>query len=273
MKALAGSLTCLLTGVILALAACGGGSEDSNADNGTDSVVAEADSFIADADSVCTDQAQKLTDTQTTISETPKEAAQLAEDSVAIREDALQQLQALDAPDDLADDYDEFLAKRQAVVEGQQQDLKLTKQGIPPEDPRHLKIYEKFEQLFNEGRAIGQRIGFKACASQLPADEADEARSLAVKALTEPVDSCEEVYSKYAIETSFGSLQKCEQAQTPDPPVKSVDVQDVVGVSGVSAFVNAIPKGGPDDGALIEYSFVHEGGSYKFNAAVRLPDE
>ena len=104
------------------------------------------------------------------------------------------------------------------------------------------------------------------------ARELGRSRATIARVLTEPVD-CKDSFTDYAIETGFGSLQKCEQQQKGPQSVKSLEVQDVGGVSEVSAFVDGVPEGGPDDGALIEYNLVYQDGAFKLDTQTRFPDE
>jgi hypothetical protein len=249
---------CLISLVpVLALAACGGD------DEGTDD-------FSADVDAVCTESAERINAlfTEEGAPTNAEEAAALDAKFVDSRQQEIDELEALEPPEDVAAGYQDFVAARKAVLAGQQNQQVADEQG--DQGARELAD-ASIENAFAEADKAAEGIGLEACAGILPAEEEDEVRAVAEQFFEAATAEefkvpCNEQATDAYIE-SLGGLKQCLEPGEP----RTIEISDVGGVSGVSAEVYFVPTGGPADGQSLLANFVYQDGAWKVDALQQTP--
>lgn len=251
-------IVALAVAPVLALAACG-------SDDGDD--------FLTDADSICREGAVELVDTRAEagVPDGPEEQAELDSADLAVREETLGQLQTLEAPDDLAGQYDEFLGLREQLVANLTEYNALFAESQRPDEAKVQELDEEFYSLFDEQQALGSEVGFEECAAILP-DDVEEQVSSYVENTLETADPtfCTEAYTENFVE-QIGGLEKCEKSESDDSAAGPVEILDVGGVSEVNGYFDFVPESGPNEGQPATVSLVYEDGVYKRDAIFPLP--
>jgi hypothetical protein len=133
-------------------AACGGDDETSAAD--------PTAAFIADADATCTElnsQAEEFNDFQTL-----SELAGNVREALPIIDDGLARLEAIEPPDDLASEYDDFLA----TVEDQADLIERIGEAAADGDLSEVqRLAAEVQEIDRRQRDIAASIGFNECGT------------------------------------------------------------------------------------------------------------
>lgn len=249
---------------LLALAACGGGDDGDTED------------FVAQADQICAGGTADVVElaTEQGVPQSAEEDAAQTEQRVALQRDTTERLQALEAPDDAAADYDDFLSAREGVSANEEQYGELAKQGVPLEDPKVQQLDAAYYGLLDEADAAAERVGLQDCARQLPTDVEQQVGSEVEETLeTGDPAFCTEKYTESFVQEAYGGLEECEKSESAPGDADPVTIEDVGGVEGVSAFVRFVPERGPEQGNLAQVNLVYEDGTYKRDSIVPIPPE
>ena len=242
---------------VLVLAACGD-------DDGGDST----DDFIAEADAGCVEGAKEINElyAQEGIPQTFEEDVDLLSKRLPISEQGVEDASALEPPEEVADEYDEYLAQRETFVDLLRQQLQAGEAGNEAE-------YQGFgPQLQEAGDAIdeaGEEVGLEACAQILPEDQVEEVTAVLEEGIKSDPANCTERYSESFLET-IGGLEACREAESDssnDPD--SVEISNVKGVDEVYATAEAVPSGGPNDGKTLFIELVFVDDSWKVDTVTQ----
>jgi hypothetical protein len=136
-----------------ALAGCGGG----------DGKLSKAD-FIEKADKACVDSALR----PKAPPQNAQQAAQQTVEEATARKDLQGKLKDIKPPTDLNADYDDFLAKSDAVI------AKLEEMSQLAKDNKRAEYAKADAELAKTGQArenVADRIGFKRCGQPFTAEE------------------------------------------------------------------------------------------------------
>jgi hypothetical protein len=243
----------LLVCAVAALAACGGDDSD-------------GDDFVAEANAICTDSARERTATQQSPPTNAEEALAQNKQQQRIRRQAQADLKALEPSEEAADAYDEFLAKRQRVIEVVVGEEDLLRAEVSPDDPRYVEFLTELDRASDAAQAAAEEAGLAACAGVLAPDERDRIVAIVREFETTPVEDCRQFLTEDAIDSLFGGLAECQRVQENPPPqgfTKRIEVESARGIAGVGASVRASLVGGPGDGQDIEYVLEYQNGTYK----------
>lgn len=247
-------LACSL-GLVLVAAACGGGDEESASDD-----------FVAQADEICTNSQRELVGVVEDLGplESPEDEAERVSALNPIREQTLADLQALEPPEELSADYEEYVALREERLANDKKVEELLQKG----DVEAVgKISARNDEVTKDAEAKAEEIGFSACAQVLPAEaEAQVKETIDMLEISDDPALCTETMTASGVEVLFGSLEKCEKTQEelkPSELADSVDYEEIKGVEGVTANVIATVEGGALDGQRSSYQLLFEDGTYK----------
>lgn len=246
----------VVLGLAPGLVACGG-SESS------------ADDFRAEADQICVDQAKDYTEVERRlgIPEGLEEEVILAERLEENRGRTLSELEELEAPDELAEQWDRYLRIRRQQSDLRKEQLELLREGDEKALPQ---INEKIVDLNGELGEAGEAAGLTACASIIPKDQAEEAEAVVEEAAltSDPQRACDELVTEDHLEYEFGgSFEVCAEFRKkrveafPD----EIEVESIFGVGGVQASVRITEVGGEYDGEETVWTLYREDGGWKLN--------
>lgn len=241
----------------LAFAACGGGDDSGN-------------DFTAQVDAVCTESSERINAlfTEEGRPANAEEAVALDAKFVDSRQQEIDELEALEPPEDLAAGYHDFVAARKAVLAGQQNQQVADEQA--DQGARELAD-ASIENAFAAADEAAEGIGLEACAGILPAAEEDEVRAAAEQffeagTAEELKVPCNEQATDAYIE-SIGGLEQCLEPGEP----RTIEISDVSGVSGAIATVVFVPTGGSADGQNLRADFVYQDGEWLVDALSQAP--
>jgi hypothetical protein len=241
---------------VLALAACGG-----------DGGGSENDDFIAEADAACTDSTREINElyAQEGTPQSFEEAVALGAKRLPISEEAVEKVSAIEAPDDLADDFDEYLAQREQYLDLLRQQQQAGEAG---DQASFDQLNAELGETSDAADAAGEQVGLEACALVLPEDQVDEVTAVVEDtATTGDPAHCTEDYTENYVESSGGRAACEEGEQDPNNQLDSIEVTEVKGVDEVYAFVIATATGGPIDGSQeVQIDLVFEDGRWKIDA-------
>ena len=136
-----------------ALAGCGGG----------DDKLSKAD-FIEKADKACVDSALRP---KAPPQDAQQAAQQTAEEATA-RKDLQGKLKDIEPPTDLKADYDDFLAKSDAVIAKLEEMSRLAKDNKRAD---YAKADAALAKIGQERENVADRVGFKRCGQPFTAEE------------------------------------------------------------------------------------------------------
>ena len=248
----------LAVAAALLIAACGG--DDSN----------DSDDFIADADAICTDQAEQLRDIALAADVPPsdeKSVAQRYEQTVPVIEDAQSQLEDLEAPDELSDDYDEFLSLRQQRIDAIHESIDASNAG---DSKGFAAANEKVSGLAEQTSAAGEQIGFGSCANVLSDEDAHAVEDFEDEfaASTDAEQICNEFFLPQYVALAYeGGVEDCLK----DPlttKVTHIDYQGAEGVDGVTARATVEVLNGPDQGTYTDTLYYVDGAWRLYSTAI-----
>ena len=229
---------------MLFLGACSSGS---STDDGEDNAAQETESseptpteeagptseeFIAEADDVCTSTTQKGEEiiAAAGIPETEKADLALGQDLLDLRRDRIQQLKALEPPEELEEQWNEYVNKREASFKLLEERYGLIKKGGNEEEA--AKLLTKINKLDDEWQSIGREIGFTACAYTLAAEDKKQVEDLVTQFFEgEPSKTCSGFLAKPYLDYLGGKKGCVESLKTGS----GISISDVEGVNGVSA--------------------------------------
>jgi hypothetical protein len=216
----------IATVALLALAACGSDEQPAPGE------------FVAEADAVCLDTARKVARARgdTDVPQSPAQAATVIDAELPARIEGLSRLQELEAPEQLASTWAQFVALAEQRVVVQEQGLAAAQR----EDEAAFADYQlRFERFSDSLAEVGGALGLEACAELLPpAGQRDVAE--AVEKLLTSFDSgrvCDEVVTERFIEAFYGNRQSCVDTR-PAPTAVSLKLLDSGGVASTYAFVD-----------------------------------
>lgn len=239
----------------LAVAACGGD------DGGED--------FTAQADAVCTESAERINAlfTKEGAPTSAEEAAALGAKLVGSRQQEIDELEALEPPEDLEAGYQDFVAARKEVLAGEESRQAADEQA----DRRASELAAaQVDEAFAAADEAAEGIGLEACAGILPPEEEDDIRAVAEQFFEAATREEFEVACRQATDAYIEQLGGIEACHEPGEP-RTIEISEVGGVAGVSAEVLFVPTGGPSDGQNLRADFVYQGGEWKVDALARVP--
>jgi hypothetical protein len=228
-----------------------------------------AEDFTAETDKICTEQIvafQKIED-KLGSSTSLEDEAKLQKQLMPARQTSLAELEEVEAPEDAAKQFDNYLEIRRELADLRKQQLQLLEKGDEEAlDP----INGKISDLNDELDEVGEQAGLKACASVLPKDQAEEAEKVVeeVALTTEPKRVCRELVTQNYLDVGFeGKFEECAEFQREESEnfADDVEVESVSGVADTSAAVQIIEVGGMYDGEESTWVLRREDGRWKVN--------
>lgn len=149
-----------LTVLALALAGCGG--SDTTTGGGDDAAAPEPltkTELVAQADAICEDMQKKIDEIPSPESIEDLESA--ISQQITISGPAIEELQALTPPEDLASDYETWTSKLEQMQDGTEKVRDAAASGSQSDVEA---IIEEVDTVNKEADEIGKQIGFKVCA-------------------------------------------------------------------------------------------------------------
>lgn len=261
--------------VAIAIGACGGDENEASGDGADPSA-----EFTARADGLCTEsQRERVTlaaefqlapegasEEEVFAAEAEREAALLE-----VREDLGAELAALEPPDELGAEWDEYLA---LLDEARTVNAEAVAAVEAVDAKESGRLFDEVAALNAEAQAVAEGIGLEACAQVLPPEDVEEVEAVIelLEVTDDPARICAEAFTRAAIESQFGTTEDCEAAQEQLEPADFADSvefeTDVTGVEGVYARVEATPVGGQYDGQTSGYNVFFEDGAYRVGEVV-----
>lgn len=247
------AVTCALAVfATVALAACGG-------DGG-----ASEDDFVAEVDAICADTAHRVSDLYAAegAPDSNAELESFSKKRVPISERAQEQAKAIEPPEELAGEYDTYLAARQKIV-----DLVLEqgKAAAAGDGRRAIEIDGELSAANEAAIAPAGELGLVTCAGRLPAEQEEEVATVLERVqLTSDPAQCSEDYTDNIVEGA-GGLSACEQAERRGDPGQpdSIEITSIEGTDHLTASAKTTASGGKFDGRVTEISLVYEDGRWK----------
>jgi hypothetical protein len=238
---------------VLVLAACGD-------DDGS-----STDDFVADADAGCVESAKEINELYAAegLPQSFEEAVALLDKRLPISEEGVQKASELEAPDDVADDYDEYLAQRETFIDLLRQQLQAGKAG---DEDKFNGFNAQLDETSDAIDAAGEQVGLEACAQILPDDQVEEVTTVLEEGIKSDPANCTERYTDTFVE-AIGGPDACRESESDssnDP--ESVEVSDVKGIDEVYATAEAVPSGGPNDGKTLLVELVFEDDTWKVDS-------
>lgn len=216
--------------------------------------------FIAEADAICLRSAQAISETESqyTPNTTKKQSIRIEGETDKLVKERLAALEELEAPADLADDYEGYLDLRRRTLEIFEKRTVALKKNDKGEMGRlDTQIQRLVDRLSEEGR----EIGFFACANRLPKEAEREVIANLKEYFTEPGErTCRKLATRRLIEALAETDTPCPVALLPS---KKVTVDDVGGVEGVRAEAAVVANAYND--TQIDVDLLYEKGTYRIN--------
>jgi hypothetical protein len=228
----------------------------------------DGDGFIAEVDAICTQSARQVNAAFAQGAPTSaQEAAAIDAALVETRQAEVNDLRALEAPEDKAAGYEDFVAARNEILAATQDQLEADRQA---DQQASQEASAQVAQAFDKADQAAEEIGLQACAGVLPPDEEEEVRAVAEEFFTastaaELKAACEDATDAYI--EQIGGLEQCHEPAEP----RTIEIIDVSGVSGVSGEVIFVPTGGPSDGQRLAANFVYREGAWKVDGLGPAP--
>ncbi|MBJ7354934.1 MAG: hypothetical protein JHC98_08925 [Thermoleophilaceae bacterium] len=152
----------LLALSILALALAGCGSSDKTTGDGA-SAAAPAPltktELVAKADAICKDMQAKIDKIQEP--ETIKELESAISEQIKLSGPAIEELESLTPPEDLAAEYKSWTAKLQELQQGTE---KVREAAASGSQDQVQKVIAEVDSVNTKADEIGKKLGFKVCA-------------------------------------------------------------------------------------------------------------
>jgi hypothetical protein len=258
------SAALLAAATMMLMAACGG---DDDGDSTED--------FAAEADALCIETAEEVTAlfNEEGIPQSFEEDVALLAKRLPIGEELLAEASDLDPPEDIADEYEAYLAELEENVALRNDALDAGEAG---DESSYQSYLPRFEAQGDAIDAAAEASGLEACAGILPEDQvADVEAVIQDTATTGDPAHCTEDYTANFVE-SQGGPEACEQGERdPANQADSVAVTEVKGVDEVTARAEVTITGGPLDGDDAFVELIFEDGRWKVDALFPAvaPDE
>ena len=263
-----------------ALTACG----DDNGGGGDEPQT--TDEFVAEVEEYCIERSQVTVEALTEIGgpRAPLDTEQQIEQTqvtVPITEETVAGFDQFEAPEEVADQWEEFVSLRQDAIE-------LGPDALEAAENDDLKAYQRAldqsAELRDESNAVGEEIGFTACAGKLTPEDEEAVTAVIEEVETEATpEQCTELFRENYLENNFGKvagdksddpLTACEEFQEglgPDDLAKSIDVQSISGPEP-NATVEETAVGGPFDGQATTWRLVKEDGAWKVSDIAQIAE-
>jgi hypothetical protein len=244
---------------VLALApGCGGGDDaDSQAADPVAALLADAE-----ANCIANGEGRAQIHLSTPPPRSAKAEAALTTAIVERNRQDLEGLQALTAPEEIAAEWERFLAPREQLIE-----INERAAGAYAEHG-----YGAGNRAGAPGAAVDAReneaadeLGLAACAENLPPEQDRLARETAelVQTGTDPKRICEEVFLPDYLDSLGGSAPDCQRYFERSEVADSIEVEDVQGTEDGVAQVVAVDAGGPYDGERVTATMVYDDGIWR----------
>lgn len=212
--------------------------------------------FRSAADGLCLDQARAAAETQMERGQARTPAGAAADQraiaaSIASFDD---DFGLLEPPVSLASPYAAFLDARGAVAGQVERYASALSSGGILSARRGLDVSR--QGLWDAGVALG----LKDCSGRLEASSRRKAEAVVkeVDTSSDPAKVCEGMVFRSYVESSFGGYAECKRFQEKSSnTAKSIEVQSVSGVDGVSATVDFRDVAGPFDGRPLRASLFY----------------
>lgn len=240
---------------VLALAACGGDDEGSDKED-----------FIAEADAACIETSEEINElyAEEGLPQSFEEDVDLLAQRLPISEEGTETASTFEPPEDLADDYDEYLAARESFVDLLRQQLEVGESG---DEGQFQSFGPRLKEQADTIDAAGEEVGLQACAQVLPEDQAGDVRAVIEDtATTGDPAHCTEDYTENFVESSGGPEECRKGEEDPANQADSVEISDVKGVDETYARGEVVPSGGPADGRTLIVELVFEDDRWKVDA-------
>ncbi|HYH62928.1 MAG TPA: hypothetical protein VD766_13755 [Solirubrobacterales bacterium] len=259
-KLIVATIVLALTGVA---AACGGDNGDSGETGGDD--------FAAQADAICIEGAEVAREANLELgyATKPEDLTERSERLLESRQAALDELEALEAPADLAGAYDEYVAARQNLVDATEELIAALNDGdtaaVEAADAAIAKAVKMME-------SAGAELDLDACAGVLPDDDAQAAEEVLLEysTTTDAAVICKPggIATETFVEDGFGGVKPClnEQhklASEPDSLPDDIEVTDVSGVDDVAASIEYEEVGGSSEGTSLSAQLFYVDGAWR----------
>ena len=259
------TVACALAG--LGVAACGG-------DSGSDSGSGSGSDFAAQADQICIETQRELVGIAHELGPitSDKDVIPRIEQFTPVREQALEDLEALEPPEEAAASFEEMIELRRERLALSQEDLQARKKGDTATIER---LGAESEEISDKENVAAEEAGLTACAGILPEEDAEQAKETITELeVSDDPALCTETMTEEGVESLFGGLEECEKTQKdlkPSELADSVTFEEVTGVEGVSASITGTVEGGALDGDHAQYELIYEDGLYKVNTVFAAP--
>ena len=241
----------------IVIVACGG---DDPGDSG--------EKLIAAADEICSEDAERSIEifNEARPFDGPDATVEYLSELRSSREMTVSELSGLEAPADLADDYEAYLEGRREAAVAIDAGIDAARAG---DQEAFIEARDRGEELTVAYEEIGERIGFGACAAILPPDQAELARRNLTEAATsaDPDRVCDLLATDEYIEERFGTREECAAAQERQQGAQvEVEITDLSGIEDVSA--RATLEFNDEDGRRprFDVNAVYEDGTFKVDA-------
>jgi hypothetical protein len=252
------ALAILVLGALVA-AGCG----DSGSSN---------EDFVAEADQICTQQTADSVKVEDRLGYplSLEEGAEFQGELAPIRQEGLEQLEGLEAPDELADDWDRYLAARRESGELREEQVKLLEAG---DEEKVKALNAEIEANSDELEKAAKDVGMEACGRILPADQREEVVDVVeeVALTTDPKLVCRDLVTPGYLELGFeGSYEECAEFQrkNADKFATDVEIDDVEGVADTQAVVKITDVDGQFAGEESAWTLVHRDDGWKVAAII-----
>ena len=135
-----------------ALAGCGEKSEPDTA---------SADTVIADGDAICADAQEQIAALRAEEQGTPEAAARFTADVIAVYEEEVDGLEGLEAPADLQDELDRYIAAREEALDHLRDGLAAAERG---NETGYADAQAAVAQGQVERTELAAAVGFEVCS-------------------------------------------------------------------------------------------------------------
>lgn len=248
------------------LAACSGASPTTadQADQGTEESVQPTPEeptrgeFIAEADDICLASARAIAanEKQYRVDTTEKQAIRIDEETARLATERLEALEAVEPPEELADDYERYLALRRQAVRLFDESNAARKKG---DQRKGRRVSAEVGRLVKRLSEVGEDIGFHACANRLTKQEERKVKANVIDYFRDPGHrTCKKLLTKGLV-SRVGGLQQCAELLLPSDKVV---VREVEGVDTVRAIAFIVADAYDEQ---VEVTLDYEGGTYKID--------